>query len=299
LRVVVTGAGGFVGKRLTRLLADAGHDVIALVRRAPSTDDGHYFDSPRVRIVEVDIARFDPKVLPQAVDGLITLAQSSQFRDFPNKAEEIFEVNVSANLRLLQWAARSGVARVVHASSGGVYGGGHDARLQETDLLAVDSPLGFYLGTKLCSEIVLQNYRHFFGTAVILRPFFIYGPGQRPDMFVARLVEAVRRRKPIFLQGGDGLKVNPIFVDDAVHAFAFALTLSGCHVINVAGPDVLSLRKIAEIIGAEVGIEPLFESRPGAAVDYVGDLGQSVTKLGAPKVSFRQGVSITVRGSGG
>ena len=91
--------------------------------------------------------------------------------------------------------------QVIHASSGGIYGGKSGEIFSEDDLLAVDNPLGFYLSGKLCSEIIFQNYMHYFETAVILRPFFIYGPDQKKDMFIPRLIQSIQKETPIFLQG--------------------------------------------------------------------------------------------------
>ena len=89
------------------------------------------------------------------------------------RAMQVFDVNVAGPLRLLDWCARSGVRRFVLASSGGIYGGKRDVQFQETDGFAINSPLGFYLGSKLCSEIVLHSYRQFLDCTVVIRPFFI------------------------------------------------------------------------------------------------------------------------------
>ena len=99
---------------------------------------------------------------PEKADILITLAQSARFREFPEQVQEVFSINVVTNLRLIEWAISAGVRRIVHASSGGVYGASGQVAFVETDLLAVDPPLGFYLGSKLCSEIVPQNFQQFF-----------------------------------------------------------------------------------------------------------------------------------------
>jgi len=298
MRILVTGAGGFIGKRLIARLAALGHDVFGLVRRAPLAEDADYFAGERVTLLHQDLTLLDTAGLPEDIEALITLAQSSQFRDFPGKAEEVFAVNVTANLKLLQWAVKSSVKRVVHASSGGIYGGKKGGNFFETDLLAVDSPLGFYLGTKLCSEVVFQNYRHFFATAVVLRPFFVYGPGQRSDMFIARLVDSVRRGLPISLQGPDGLRVNPIYVDDAVEAFCAALQLPGAHVINVAGPDTLTLRQVGDVIGRVIGRPAVYELREGDPVDYVGDTAIATTKLRAAATGFEHGIALATRAAG-
>lgn len=265
------------------------------MRSLPSKEDSIFFESERVHIIIQNLENLDLGALPSDIDTLMSLAQSSHFREFPQKAEEVFSVNVTANLRLFQWAASSGVKQVVHASSGGIYGGKSGGEFFENDLFAIDSPLGFYLGSKLCSEIVFQNYAHFFESAVTLRPFFIYGPGQRKDMFIARLIESVRAAKAISLQGRDGLRANPIYVDDAVSAFRNALALSGTHVINVAGPETTSLREIGELIAKTLGLNVLFEHRQGEPVDYVGDIKLMVNKLGPPRFTLSTGIALTVK----
>lgn len=294
MRVLVTGAGGFVGQRLCRILATEGHEVTALFHPESVPRASAILQGCAARILGLDLADLQSADLPQSADAVITLAQARNFRDFPARAEETFAVNVLANVRLLQWAAAAGVRTIVHASSGGIYGGRPAGQFHETDLLAVDSPIGFYLGSKLCSEIVLQNFRQFFSTTVILRPFFIYGPMQRKDMFVARLIESVRSGRPIQLQGRDGLRINPVFVEDAAVAFARALKLEGSHVINVAGPDIVTLRELADTIGGLTGRAPVFEAKDGAPVDYVGDTVQAERKLGMQLTRLAPGLLATL-----
>jgi nucleoside-diphosphate-sugar epimerase len=172
--------------------------------------------------------------------------------------------------------------------------------MHESDTLAVDSPLGFYLGTKLCTEVLVQNYRHFFKAAVILRPFFIYGPGQRKDMLIPRLIESVRSGRPIELQGPEGLRLNPVFVEDAVIAFARALHVEGAHVMNVAGPDVLTLREIGESIAALLGTEAKFVRREGTPDDYIGTMETAIARLGLELTAFSEGLRRTLAdGTGG
>jgi len=298
MKILITGAGGFVGKRLCQYLSEKGHEVVAIVRSVSAVSDYSDFAAKKIEFLKFDLASLDCSKLPRNVDAIYTLAQSTHFRDFPEKAEDVFAVNLEANFHLLQWALDIGVRRFIHVSSGGIYGGKLGKVFQEDDSLAVDSPLGFYLGSKLCSEIIFQNYRSFFETAVILRPFFIYGPGQRRDMFISRLVDSVRKGFPLQLQGKNGLRVNPIFVDDAVIAFANALELSGFHIMNIAGPDVLSLRRIGEIIGEAVGKKPVFEKKEGTPVDYVANTEQAVKKLSQPMTAFTEGIRRTVDDTG-
>jgi UDP-glucose 4-epimerase len=294
MKIAITGAAGFLGKRLTRRLAAAGHEVVAIVRGDPAAEDRPYFDLPGTSVLKIDLAALDCSRLPRDVDAIYSIAQSSHFRSFPEKAQDIFSVNVTANMKLLQWAMENKVGHFVFASSGGVYGGRQGGEWLESEPLSVDSALGFYLGTKLCAEVILQNCRQFFATMAILRPFFIYGPGQRKDMLIARMVESVKIGQPIYLQGRDGLRLNPVFVDDAADAFARALDLKGWHVINVAGPATVTLREIGEKIGALCGKKPAFEIKEGTPVDYVGSTSAARSRLGMKLTGIDEGLKAAV-----
>ena len=295
-RILITGAGGFVGKRLSKRLSEAGHEVFAFLHASPTKEDEFYFQSERINIIKGNLESVDFEMFPENIDSLITLAQSNHFREFPKRSEEVFAVNVTANLKLFQWASLVGVKQLVHASSGGIYGGKVDKVFQEEDLLAVDSRLGFYLGSKLCSEIIFQNYMDFFKTAVILRPFFIYGPRQRADMLVARLIESVKANNPVQLQGKYGLRLNPVYVEDAVVAFENALLLNGSHVINVAGPNVVTLRNVVDSMGRILDRRPVYEYVDGEVIDYVGGVEQAIRKLNQPMTPFNYGIEETIRG---
>ena len=109
-------------------------------------------------------------------------------------------------------------------------------------------------------------------------------------MLIPRLVDNIKNAVPLSLQGEEGLKTNPIHVSDVVRAIEAAIGTSGSHKYNIAGDEVLSLKQIAEIIGAQLKIEPTFTKQPQAAVDIIGDITKMKTTLITPRVKFEEGI---------
>ena len=262
MRVLVTGGSGFVGRRLIKSLA--GDHEVWVVGRTPVQG------APRVNWIDWDMASpLGDGTLPGRLDCVVHLAQSRDYRLFPESAVSIARVNVGATLEVLDHARKAGVKRFVFASSGGVYGGSdvpikEDARVRPPD---------FYLATKVASETLANTYQSLFDV-VNLRLFFVYGRGQGPDRFITRLVRRVLGGEPVILYGPDGIRVNPIHVSDVVRVVAASLALNGSHAVNVAGPDVLTLRRLTELIAEHVGRQPHFEERPAEVNrDLVADTG--------------------------
>lgn len=181
-------------------------------------------------------------------------------------------------------------------SSGGVYGQSARLSVAENERFTVAPTLGFCLCSKLCAEFIFQNYRHFFDSAMILHRFFTRGRGQRREILVPRLIESVRSGQAIKRQGPDGLRPKPVYVDDAVEAFAAALDAPGRYAPNFAGPDVVILRAVVDEIGAIIAKVPKIETAVGAPSDYVGDTALARSLIGASRVGFADGIVRTVQG---
>lgn len=280
-KILVTGGTGLVGTHLLRHLGP--QDEVYAVSRT-----GHV---PGARhVVNIDLGQpWSTADLPRGIDCIVHLAQSEHYREFPQQAQDVFAVNTLSTVKLLDYARETGVKNFVLASSGGVYGAGATHFSEDESILA-RGELGFYIGTRLCSEILTECYEKWMNV-VTLRFFFVYGEGQRPNMLVPRLVDSVRASRAIQLKGEAGLSINPVHVSDAVRAVRQAMVLQGSHKINVAGPDVLSLRRIAEIIGDAVGKEPLFDIHPANSnADLVGDISRMKSLLCEPQVKFERGV---------
>lgn len=241
---IVTGASGVLGSQVVRQLLDKGVTVHAFVRSAQSI-------SPEsgLHIHEVDLASGN-FVIPAGVDAIFHLAQSKQYRDFPESARAVFDVNVASTVALADAAWRAGVASFVYASSGGVYAPPEGKPLAETDPLQRPETLGFYLGGKLAAESLILSYAQVMQIAV-LRYFFIYGEGQGPDMLIPRLYRRVLNGESITIDGPNGLSVNPVHSVDAAAATIAAAGRAG--VFNIAGPEHISLRAMCELFAEHAG----------------------------------------------
>jgi UDP-glucose 4-epimerase len=286
MRVLVTGAGGFIGSRLVRAV-EPSHEVFALVRRTSALAD----HGARVEWIEHDLLMPPAAgMLPGEIDAVIHLAQSDRYRDFPGGAPDVFAVNVRATFELLEYALAAGASRFVFASTGGVYGYNYD-RVLETHPV---SPLNFYLSSKYAAELMIANYRALLDT-VVVRPFFVYGPGQS-RMLVPTLVEKVTTGTPVQIDGNPGLTINPIYVDDAVAAIAGALSSRGSGLFNLAGDESVTITALVDLIGELSGVEPIVEHRdndPGG--DLLGDNRRMKEVLGVtPQTSLRNGLSLVI-----
>ena len=255
MRVLVTGATGFVASHLVPALVSRGHSVLQL---------GH--DGARIPEVDgaepllLDLSRpFDPDALPEA-EAVVHLAQANV--PFPAGAAQLFSVNAASTAGLLEYARGRGVSRFILASSASVYGFGDRTFGEDDPPRARD----FYSATKLASERFVAAYSEQLG-ATIFRFVAPYGPGQR-DRLIPTLVERVREARPITLNDGGRPRTNPIYVDDVVHAI-FAALESPRGLVNVAGDEAVTIRDIGELIGQILGLEPVYERAEGGAT---GDL---------------------------
>jgi nucleoside-diphosphate-sugar epimerase len=262
MRVLVSGASGFVGGHLVPVLLASGHDVIALVRQPIS-----FLAAEGVTVVEADLERLDETELPD-VEAVVHLAQANV--PFPDEAETLYRVNTESTLVLLDHARRTGARAFLYASSASVYGYG-DRPFTEHDPPASRD---FYAVTKLNGEQLVAAYDRFFSTTVF-RLVAPYGPGQSGRMIPA-VIGRVREGQPVTLNGGGRPRMNPIYVEDAARAVIAALELGGNHLINVAGDQVVGIDDIARLAGQVLGREPVFEQ---GDADAPGDVVADTTRF--------------------
>jgi UDP-glucuronate 4-epimerase len=264
MKYIVTGAAGFIGSHLTEALLTRGHDVRAVdcftdyYDPALKEENAAGFDVARVDLADEDLDL-------AGVDGLFHLAGQPGVRSFGEIFEEYVRRNLLASRRVFEAAASAGV-RVVFASSSSIYG---DAERYPTPEETEPRPISPYGITKLGCEQLAHAYAQGFGLdAVVLRYFTFYGPRQRPDMALARIVDALARGSSFELYG-DGLQSRSFtYVADGVEATMAAMDRAPAgSVYNVGGGEEATMREaIATLERVSDRALDLVE-RPAAAGD--------------------------------
>lgn len=254
MRILITGATGFIGRHLVARLA-AEHEVYALVRRVPASP------LPTVHYLCQDLAEpLDRTQLPQHLDAIIHQATVID-TDRVDQAMP-FLVNVVGTWRLLEYAAAVGVRTFVHASTGGVYGCSHQP-LRESD---PPNPLDLYSLTKAQAELAVQAAPGAFHK-VVLRYFFPYGVGT-PNPIPSYVRRAVQG-EPIEILASGGPWFNPLHITDAVELTVQALTLDQSVTVNIAGQETTTFAQIAEMAAHHVGRKAIFRQiADEAAIPY-------------------------------
>jgi UDP-glucuronate 4-epimerase len=240
MKYVVTGAAGFIGSQLAEKLLEGGHEVIALDCFTDYYDPALKEENAAgLDIVRLDLAEEDLDL--KGVDGVFHLAGQPGVRSFGEVFEEYVRRNLLASRRVFEAAASAGV-RVVFASSSSIYG---DAERYPTPEETEPRPISPYGITKLGCEQLAHAYAQSFGLdAVVLRYFTFYGPRQRPDMALARIVDALARGSSFELYG-DGLQSRSFtYVADGVDATIAAMGRAPAgSVYNVGGGEEATMRE--------------------------------------------------------
>lgn len=283
--VLVTGADGFLGRHLARALAASGARVHGLVRFPPPRPvPGVRYHAGSVLDAAL-LARTVRKARPEVVYHLAAITRRG--------APALARVNAWGTAFLCRAIAAEGIApKLVLASSCEVYGG-NPAPFREEQ---APRPRSLYaLSKRAAEEIVLAAGEGAGIPAAVLRFSLIYGPGQKPGMFLADLVRAARAGRRFPMTAGRQTR-DFLHVTDAVEALRAAARSGASGVFNVAAGRAVSLRRAARtaerIVGrrfARIGAVPY---RRDEIRRYAVDISKAERVLGwRPRVSLEKGLS--------
>jgi UDP-glucuronate 4-epimerase len=305
--VVVSGVAGFIGSHLAEALIAEGHRVAGI---DCFTD---YYDVARKRenvgrlagqagfeLIAADLGEMMLEPVLQGAGAVFHLAAQPGARDsFGAGFATYCARNVLATQHLLEAAKNVRTPKLVYASSSSVYGNAPSYPTSERNLPKPLSPYGM---TKLAAEHLCALYGRNWGLPTIsLRYFSVYGPRQRPDMAIQKMIESTVAGRPFPLYG-DGLQVRDFtYVADVVRAnlAAAAADTEPGTVVNIAGGSRVTIREVAEMTGSALGRHVIFEhlpAQPGDVQQTGGDRSLAQNLLGwQPEVDLAEGLTQQVQ----
>jgi len=303
--IVVTGAAGFIGSHTSeRLIQEHGYNVIGIDSFTPYYDDYSkrlnlewLLSSPHFELVDEPIGFDVCRSVFDSADAVLHLAAQPGVRDSWDEFETYVHHNITATKALLDAAVACGVERVVYASSSSVYG---DTPVYPTPENVVLSPRSPYGVTKLTGERLCVAYSHEQGLpTACLRYFTVYGPRQRPDMAIHRLIEA-GLDGTAFPMFGDGTRVRDFtYVGDVVDANVLAATAADLPqylTANICGGSPVDLNGLVAMV-EEVIDRPIDISHRPVSVGDVKQTGGASARarehLGwEPSTSLQKGIRL-------
>jgi len=306
MKILLTGAAGFIGSHLSDRLLQAGHTVLGVdnfdpfyPREIKEQNIAAARTNSRFELVEADIRdAVQMAALTQRVaacDAIVHLAAKAGVRPSIEDPVGYQETNVKGTQNLLELARQSGVRQFVFASSSSVYGINPRVPWREDD--GVLKPISPYASTKVSGELLGHVYSHLYGIRfVALRFFTVYGPRQRPDLAIHKFARLMNARKPIPFFGDGTTRRDYTYIDDTVSGICAAVNYAGSpfEVVNLGNSRTVSLAELIATMEAVSGIRAMFDRKP----EQPGDVPQTWANLERaerllgyrPVVALKQGL---------
>ncbi|MDE1990102.1 MAG: SDR family NAD(P)-dependent oxidoreductase, partial [Betaproteobacteria bacterium] len=225
MKILVTGAAGFIGMHVARRLLQDGHAVVGIDNLNAYYDVG--LKQSRLQQLEsfsgfrferMDVS--DGPALTALFSGagithVVHLAAQAGVRHSLQQPQTYVDSNLNGFVQMLECCRHHAVAHLVYASSSSVYGS--NARQPFSEHHAADHPLSLYAATKRANELMAHAYSHLFRLpATGLRFFTVYGPWGRPDMAYFSFARAILEERPIALFNQGQMRRDFTYVDDIV-----------------------------------------------------------------------------------
>jgi UDP-glucuronate 4-epimerase len=311
MKILVTGAAGFVGSHLAERLAARGDTVIGLdnfdpfyARAIKERNLEGLRQTPGFVMVEADLrsqADLDRAFAAAggAIDSVVHVAALAGVQPSLQAPERFYDVNVMGTLRLFETSRRHGVRRLVLASSSSVYGLGSPTPFREID--PCSRPASPYAVTKRACELMAFNAHHLGGlSATCLRFFTVYGPRQRPDLAIHKFTRAIAAGQPIELYGDGSTSRDYTWVDDIVGGVVAAIDQQQAEpspryrIYNLGGSNAVSLARLVELIAGALGVPAKIVRKPEQPGDMQhthADVALAGRELGyAPRMTIDEGI---------
>ncbi len=319
MKILVTGAAGFIGHHVADRLLRRGDEVVgidnfndyysvSLKRDRDSKlrrDHGDAFTS-----IETDFS--DNDSMERALDGagfdrIVHLGAQAGVRYSIENPRAYVQANLVGHVNMMELARSRGASHLVYASSSSVYGGNDTLPFRVED--RVDHPLSLYAATKKADELMSETYAHLYRIPQTgLRFFTVYGPWGRPDMAMWLFTKAIFAGEPIHVFGEGNMRRDFTYVDDIVTGVVAALDnpppddgqpkaggSRGPHrVYNIGNHRSEELTRMIDLIEEACGRKAerrLMPMQPGDVRDTYADISAIQSDLGfQPTTSIDEGI---------
>jgi nucleoside-diphosphate-sugar epimerase len=272
-RVLVTGSDGFIGTALVPLLQQAGHEIFSF------------------GLANGDIS-CDPLFFP-GVTRVLHLAAKTYVPESWQDPFSFYQVNVMGTVNVLEFCRRQGCPVTLMSSY--LYGPPRHLPISEDHPIDPNSP---YNHSKALVESLGEFYAAKFGLPVtVLRPFNIFGPGQRPDFLIPAIVRQVLDPAVETIEVADlEPRRDYLYLDDLVRAILATLSASPAYAVyNLGSGQSFSVEQVIQAVQSAAGTAKPYHSRgqrrPGEVMDTVADIARARSELGwEPLIPFTEGI---------
>jgi len=292
MKILVTGAAGFIGFHICLKLVNQGHEVYGIDNINDYYDPKLKFDrlnelgfnevESKLFKNEVQSAKFNSLrfsridlVDHESIDNLFkqeqfevvcNLAAQAGVRYSIENPKAYIDSNISGFLNILEGCRNHKVKHLVYASSSSVYGENKKVPFETTD--NVDHPISLYAATKKSNELMAHTYGHLYGFKTTgLRFFTVYGPWGRPDMAYYLFAEAISKNKPIKVFNNGKMERDFTYIDDIVNGVTRIIekninSREHYKVYNIGNNKTESLQDFITTIEQAIGKEAIKEMYP-------------------------------------
>jgi len=307
MKILLTGAAGFIGSHFAETLLREGHEVVSIDNLNPFYDPAikernlreikKRFGSEQFTDLRGDIRDTDfinDVFKTHHPEEVVHLAAMAGVR--PSIADPVTyqEVNIRGTMNLLEAMKKYEVSRMIFASSSSVYGNNPKVPFAEDDF--VDHPISPYAATKKAGELICYTYHHLYQfTIVALRFFTVYGPRQRPEMAIHKFTRLIDEGRPVPMFGDGTTKRDYTYIDDIIDGMVRVRRIeSGFHLYNLGESRTTALidliHLIEEALGKKADIQRL-PLQPGDVNITYADISRARRELGYdPHTTMEEGI---------
>ena len=306
--ILVTGAAGFIGSRVCKLLLEEGQQVCGI----DNLNDAYDVRVKQYRLKQlqrhknfaffkIDIARLNEShqdltntIHQLRIGAIINLAAQAGVRQSLQNPWIYYDTNITGTLNLLEICREQKIPKFILASTSSVYG--LDAPLPTPETASSDHPIQPYAASKKGAEVLCHAYHSLYGIDIsVFRYFTVYGPAGRPDMSMFRFVKWITEGSPVLLYGDGEQTRGFTFVDDIARGTILGLKQLGYEIINLGGHENIKMNTLIKLIESKVGKSAKINRLPANPADMLAnwaDVSKAKQLLGwEPLVSLDEGVT--------